>query len=483
MKKPLILTLLAIVPYTALLAQSAANDPIVMTINGQAVPRSEFEYSYNKNNGADVIDKKTVEEYADLFINYKLKVCAALAARLDTAKAFRDEYAMYRDQQIRPTMVTDADVLAEARKLYERAKEQIGPRGLIQPAHILIKLSTKASQAEQDKAKSRADSVYRALKGGADFAELAKKVSDDKGSAARGGLLPWLGPGQTLKEFEDAAYALETGQMSQPVLSPVGWHVIRMAGRKQLEPFDTLKAQIVQSIEQQGIRERIAQDRVSQQVAASDGALTAQMVMDSRADSLAAVDSDMKYLMQEYHDGLLLYEISKREVWDKAAADEAGLDAYFRDHKKDYVWDAPRYRGIAYYAKTKDDVKAVKKTVKKVPFDQWAETLRHTFNQDSVKQVQAQVGVFKQGDNHLVDSLVFKVAAADKAKKNASLKGFPFSAVYGKKLKSPQNYNDVRLEVVEDYQDMLEKAWVYDLRRRYKFSVNQDVLKTVNKHK
>lgn len=166
-----------------------------------------------------------------------------------------------------------------------------------------------------------------------------------------------------------------------------------------------------------------------------------------------------------------------------AAADETGLDAYFRDHKKDYVWDAPRYRGIAYYAKTKDDVKAVKKTVKKVPFDQWAETLRHTFNQDSVKQVQAQVGVFKQGDNHLVDSLVFKVAAADKAKKNASLKDFPFSAVYGKKLKSPQNYNDVRLEVVEDYQDMLEKAWVYDLRRRYKFSVNQDVLKTVNKHK
>jgi peptidyl-prolyl cis-trans isomerase SurA len=75
------------------------------------------------------------------------------------------------------------------------------------------------------------------------------------------------------------------------------------------------------------------------------------------------------------------------------------------------------------------------------------------------------------------------VAAADKAKKNASLKDFPFSAVYGKKLKSPQNYNDVRLEVVEDYQDMLEKAWVYDLRRRYKFSVNQDVLKTVNKHK
>ena len=479
--KKLVITFIALAQCVAVLPQQEA-DPVIMTINGQPVPRSEFEYSYNKNNGEDVIDKKTVAEYADLFINYKLKVCAALAAHLDTAKSFRDEYTMYRDQQVRPTMVTDADVEAEARKVYDRAKEQIGEQGLIQPAHILIQLSTKATQAEQDKAKARIDSVYRVLKGGADFAELAKKVSDDKGTAVRGGLLPyWIGPGQTFKEFEDAAYSLQTGEMSQPFLSPVGWHVILMKGRKQLEPFDTLRTQIVRSIEQQGIRERIAQDRINQEVARSEGVMTAQSVMDDRADSLAAVDENMKYLMQEYHDGLLLYEISKREVWDKAAADEAGLDAYFKDHKKDYVWDAPRYRGVAYYARTKDDVKAVKKLVKGLPFERWTDELRHTFNQDSIKQVQAQVGIFKRGDNPLVDTEVFKVAAKSD-KPDPSLKDFPFSAVYGKKLKRPQTYNDVRLQVVEDYQDLLEKAWVYDLRQRYKFSVNQEVLKTVNNH-
>ena len=92
-----------------------ASDPVIMTVNGQPVSRSEFEYSYNKNNAEGVIDKKNVEEYLDLFINYKLKVAAALDARLDTMKSFRDEFAMYRDQQVRPTMVTDADVLAEAR--------------------------------------------------------------------------------------------------------------------------------------------------------------------------------------------------------------------------------------------------------------------------------------------------------------------------------------------------------------------------------
>ena len=82
-----------------------------MTINGNPVLRSEFEYSYNKNNSEGVIDKKTIDEYVDLFINYKLKVAAALDAKLDTATSFKQEFAMYRDQQVRPTLVTDADVL------------------------------------------------------------------------------------------------------------------------------------------------------------------------------------------------------------------------------------------------------------------------------------------------------------------------------------------------------------------------------------
>ena len=469
----------------SLFTASAQSDPIIMTINGVPVPRSEFEYSYNKNNGADVIDKKTVDEYVDLFINYKLKVAAALDAHYDTLTSFKQEYTMYRDQQVRPTMATDADVLVEARKVYDRAKDQIGPRGLILPAHILIKVSTQATQAEQDEAKQRIDSVYKALRSGADFADLAKKVSDDKSTGVNGGQLPyWIGPNQAFKEFEDAAYALQTGEMSQPVLSPAGWHVIQMKGRKQLEPFDSLKTQIVKSIEQQGVREQIAKQRVKSEVDASAGALTAEKVMDRRADSLAAADPEMKYLMKEYHDGLLLYEISKQMVWDKGSTDEAGLQAYFNDHKKDYVWSEPRYKGIAYHVKDKADVKAVKNSVKKLPFDQWADKLRSTFNPDSVVRIRVEIGIFKPGDNALVDTEVFKTAPKNGAndKQAAVLKDYPISAVYGKKLKRPENYTDVRGQVVNDYQDMLEKAWVYDLRQKYSFSVNKDVLKTVNKH-
>ena len=476
--------LLPLTSYLSLPA-SAQSDPVVMTINGVPVPRSEFEYSYNKNNGADVIDKKTVDEYVELFINYKLKVAAALDAHYDTLTSFKQEYTMYRDQQVRPTMATDADVLMEAKKADDRAKEQIGPRGLILPAHSMIRVSTRATQGEQDKAKQRIDSVYRALKAGADFAVLAQKVSDDKSTGANGGQLPyWIGPNQAFKEFEDAAYALQTGEMSQPVQSPAGWHVILMKGRKQLEPFDSLKAQIVKSIEQQGIREQIAKQRIKSEVDASSGTLTAEKVMDRRADSLAAVDSEMKYLMKEYHDGLLLYEISKQMVWDKGSTDEAGLQAYFKDHQKDYAWSEPHYKGIAYHVKDKADVKAVKNCVKKLPFDQWADKLRSTFNPDSVVRIRVEIGIFKRGDNALVDTEVFKTAPKDGAKdKQVSvLKDYPISAVYGKKLKRPESYTDVRGQVVADYQDMLEKAWVYDLRQKYAFSVNKDVLKTVNKH-
>ena len=127
-------------------AAVAQTDPIVMTVAGVPVPRSEFEYSYNKNNTDGVIDKKTVEEYVDLFVNYKLKVQAALDARLDTTKAFKEEFAQYRDQQVMPTFVTDADMLAEAHKVYDQTKESIGPDGLVSAAHILILVKQKATK-------------------------------------------------------------------------------------------------------------------------------------------------------------------------------------------------------------------------------------------------------------------------------------------------------------------------------------------------
>ena len=476
MRRQLLLSALWLVAF----AVHAQSDPVVMTVNGVPVTRSEFEYSYNKNNGEGVIDKKTVEEYAELFVNYKLKVAAALDEHLDTLSSFKDEFAMYRDQQVRPTIVTDAEILDEARKAYNRAKESIGAKGLIRPAHIFFRLSTKATQHEQELVRQRADSVYRALQAGADFAALDAKVSQDPRSAAREGNLGWMQPGQTFVEFEEAAYALQPGQFSRPVLTPEGYHIILVKERKQLEPFEELKDMIVRSFEQQGLRDAIADMKVQQRIEQSGGTLTGQQVMQARADSLAAVDSEMKYLIQEYHDGLLLYEISNREVWERAEKDETGLRAWFDAHKKDYAWQEPHYKGIAYHVKTKADVKAVKRSIKKVPFEQWAEVLRTTFNADSVIRIRVEKGIFKAGDNGTIDRLVFKLKQTTFDAENAD---YPIEAVYGKKQKKyPDDYTDVRGQVVADYQQMLELEWVKSLRQRYPVQINQEILKTVNRH-
>jgi peptidyl-prolyl cis-trans isomerase SurA len=454
-----------------------AKDPVIMTVNGKPVLRSEFEYSYNKNNSDGVIDKKTIEEYVDLFINYKLKVVAALDAKYDTLDSFKKEFAQYRDQQVYPLVVTDADVEEEAKKIYDQTVERIGPDGLIQCSHILLRLNQQATQEEQAAAKVRIDSIYKALKGGADFAEMAKKVSQDPGSAQQGGLLPFVQKGQLVKEFEDAAYALQPGQMSEIVQSPFGYHIIMMKERKMLEPFEFHHDAIIRFIDQRNLRDRIAEQKIDELVKKSDG-LTKENIMEQKADELSANDSDLKNLIREYHDGLLLYEISNKLVWDKAAKDELGLEKFFKKNKKRYAWNEPRYKGMAFHVKNAADVQAVKDCVKKLPFDKWAEKLRTTFNSDSVLRIRVEKGIFKLGDNALVDSLVFK-----KDTTVTKVKDYPIDDVFGKVLKKgPEDYTDVRGLVVADYQEELEKQWVAELRKKYLFTVDPEVLKTVNKH-
>ena len=477
MIKSFIAAFLAVVPFAAVSSQTKS-DPVIMTVAGVDVPRSEFEYSYNKNNTDGVIDKKTIEEYVDLFVNYKLKVQAALDARLDTTTAFRQEFAQYRDQQILPTFATDADMLAEAQKVYDQTKDNIGPDGLVNAAHILILTPQKATEEQQRDAKRRIDSVYTALKAGADFEALAKQVSQDPGSARRGGLLGWFGRHQMVKEFEDEAFALQPGQMSKPFQTPYGWHIILMKERKQLEPFDFHRESILKFLEQRGARNAITERKLEAMVKATDNVKTRDMFIEDRTDSLSRVDPEMRYLIKEYHDGLLLYEISNRTIWEKAAKDEEMLASHFKKNKKKYKWDEPRFKGMAYHVKQQSDVKAVANCVKKLKFEAWNEALRSTFNGDSIIRIRVEKGLFKKGDNALIDRECFKVADA----KVDSVKGYPIDAVYGKMLKKPEDYTDVRGMVTADLQDEMERAWVADLRKKYPFVINEEVLKTVNKH-
>lgn len=456
-------------------AQNTA-DPTIMTINGQPISRSEFEYSYNKNNSDGVIDKKSVDEYVDLFVNYKLKVQAALDAKIDTMVAYKREFLNYRDQQIRPTMIDDADVQAEAYRIYKETQERINSAGgMRKVSHILVMVPVKATPEEMTADSVRADSIYQAILKGADFGEMAKKYSADKASAAKGGQLSWITKGQTVPTFENAAYSMNQGEISRPVKSPFGWHIIRMDDKQDFFPYDSVRTDILKFIEARGIREKIINAKVDS-LAKLQGT-TPEAILDNKLVELEANDPNLTNLVREYHDGLLLFEICNRTIWGKAAKDEEGLLKYFKKHRKEYKWDTPRFKGMAYHVKDQADVAAVRDAVKGLPFGKWADKLRSTFNNDSIIRIRVEKGIFKKGDNPVVDLMEFK--------ENINVtpqKDYPIDATYGKIIKAPEEMDDVRGQVTADYQNQLEEQWVKELRKRYPVVINREVLATVNKH-
>lgn len=474
-----ILTSCALCLCAATVSAQQGDDPVVMTVGGEPVTRSEFEYNFNKNNTDAVVDKKTVREYADLFAVYKMKVLAALDAKMDTISSFRKEFLHYRDLQIRPLLVPEVVVEKQCQDYYDGMLQALGGKDLIRPAHILVLVPQNADAAKQEQKRLLADSLYNALLQGADFEELAHKYSDDAQTARNGGALPWVGPGNTLKEFEDVAYGLQTGQMSSPFLSPVGYHIVKMLERKQLEPFDSLHPQIHRFMERRGVHERLATDALDSIVRKYEGKYTAGQILDMETERLCATNQELKYLVKEYHDGLLLYEFCSTRIWEPAKVDTMGLEQYFKANRKAYSWDTPRFRGMMFYCKNKADVKAVKKLLKKEKDDsKWIAMVREQFNKDSVT-VRMDQRIFSKGMNENVDVLVFK----EKKGEVKPVGGYPYAGFVGKVLKKgPGKWTDVKAAVVQDYQKAREDECVKDLRVKYPVVIYEDKLSTVNNH-
>lgn len=477
MKKIAILGVSLMMGLTAV-AQTA--DPVIMKINGKNITKSEFEYSFNKNNSDGVIDKKTVEEYVPLYVDFKLKVAEAESQRLDTLSAIRKELDGYKEQMVVPTIVDSAYIEREARATYEQTAARFEGQDLLTASHILVLMRQDATAEQQAAAKVRIDSIYDALKAVPKdqlvekFAEMAKEKSDDKGSAQRGGALGQFGKGMMIPDFENAAYALKAGEMSAPVKSTVGWHIIYMTDRHPFESFEYHHDNIIKFLEQRGVKEASANAYLDS--VANERKITRVELVDELHKQMMEKDADVKNLSQEYYDGTLMYEVTKKDVWDKAQQDAQGQEAYFKAHKQDYAWDAPRFIGIVIHTKDAATMAKVKKLLKGVAEDDLAKTAV-SLNNDSVKVVRVERGIFKQGDNANVDKLVFGQKTELKP-----MSGYPETDVWGTKVKAPRSAKDVKGHVVTDYQNEQEKLWVEGLRKKFAVEVYDDVVKTVKKN-
>ena len=453
------------------------NDPVLMTIDNKPVTRSEFEYIYNKNRSVNTGEQLSLDDYVGLFINFKLKVAEAQSLGLDTTRAFQNEFEGYR-QQVAAGYLTDTDAdEAYAHQQYD-SLAQCGEWTRVRVAHIFKYLPQNAPEVMKERLQVTMDSIYNALQNGASFAELAKKCSDDRNSSAEGGMLPWISRRQAIPEFEKVAFELAPNTYSRPFTSFNGFHLV-MKYNQEEAPFEKVKDAILSMRVRQGLMSKGQEVLVAKlrNEYGLDSNYSDQQVLEYEDKRLEVKYPDFAHLMQEYKDGILLFEISKEQVWDRAGEDTVGLATYFAAHKRKYDWDAPHFKGVVVHSRDKATMKKAKQMLKKSEYPEWGEILQKSFNTKDSIAVRAQIGLFVKGTNKYVDAKYFKGEAAE------PIKDFPFILIYGKMLKkSPEVYTDVKGQVIADYQNFLEAQWIDQLKKKYTVIINQDVLKTVNNH-
>ena len=147
---------------------------------------------------------------------------------------------------------------AELRRAYESNKDRYRTPERVRVRHILLKTTDKPKE-EIDKIRKRIDDLLKQIKGGADFAELAKKNSEDPGSGAKGGELDWVTRGQTVKSFEDTAFSLKPKELSGIVTTEYGFHILQLLEKQEprVSPFDEVKGALVAEIRSQSVMEKL----------------------------------------------------------------------------------------------------------------------------------------------------------------------------------------------------------------------------------
>jgi len=217
--------LAAIITFQFSFSQSAS--PILLSIDSIKVSQDEFLRIYKKNSNIETGEQKSVAEYLDLFINYKLKVIEAEKLGYDTVSSFIKELSGYQDQLSKPYLENDAIYDYYTKEAYQRYTKELNAD------HILIKLNKDAIPADTLAAFKSALLVRKRLLAGEPFDQVAKAVSNDPSAKQNGGNLGWFTVFQMVYPFESACYQMSVGQISMPVRSEYGYHIIRLDGIRQ----------------------------------------------------------------------------------------------------------------------------------------------------------------------------------------------------------------------------------------------------------
>jgi len=206
-----------------------AQEPL-LTLGGKPVDKDELIYllgkSQNNETGTSGMSREEFEVNMELFINYKLKVREAEAKGLDEAEEFKLEFESFKENLKTPFLIKNSIEDGELRKAYARLQE------VIRASHILIQFPPDASTEDSLSVLKMALKVKSELESGGDFNALALEYSDDPSAKQNKGDLGYFTALQMVQTFEDAAYTVKPGEVSNPVLTNFGYHIIRVQDRQ-----------------------------------------------------------------------------------------------------------------------------------------------------------------------------------------------------------------------------------------------------------
>ena len=650
--KRLVLSTLLIFGFLSTIFAQPDPDLTLITIAGRDISVGEFDRIYRKNNNDNVTQKQTVEEYLDMFINFKLKVIEAEELGMDTTSTFLDEFNSYKKQLAQPYLTNPELTEKYSLEAYERMNEEINAShimvrlnenplpedtlkafeklmeirskvlagedfetlaratsddpsakttggnlgwfsvfrmvynfetvayntevgdvsmpfrtrfgmhilkihdkrpalGAIKIAHIFVRAPESMTKEEAATAIEKTFAIIDSLKNGVDFGELAKRNSDDRSSAGSGGEIPWIGSGQMIKAFDDAAFALENpGDISEAVKSSFGWHIIKLLDKRPVGSYETEKPGILNKMKT-GERSNLSKDAflvslkneynyqknqevfekflnrvdsslyqgtwtkakikdIKAEVLFTCGDMTVlvdefadfilkkvkkQGVTDPRVltdiyfsdfekekilayeeDNLVNKYDDYKHILQEYHDGILLFDLTDKTIWSKAVQDSTGLEEFYNKNKENYKWGE---RAEAYIVTVKDSAKIgdvrkyAAKRFKRKKFSS-DDLLKEFCSNDTLNNcIEISVDLYEKEDNQYVDATGWKKGLGSIYYANDLPSFVIISKIHAPAVK---DLSDTRGQATADYQKFLEDKWLDELREKYDYEVNMDLL-------
>lgn len=348
--------------------------------------------------------------------------------------------------------------------------EGVSPsEGEINAAHILRKTmgATPEYAATQ---KALVDSLYAIAKNGADFADLARRYSED-GSAQRGGDLGWFRRGTMVQPFDSISFALADGAISEPFATEFGYHIVKRYGHKETPTFEEAEKGILAAIAHDR-RSLIPRQAKMAEFRARYGNLPDSTLTELALEDLEKSNPEYRNLVREYRDGILLFNISNEKVWKRASSDRIGLEDYFRTHQGKYAWNEPKFKGFVFLATSDSILQAALHffpMMSNIEPTAVAEQMRAKFgNKIRVERV-----IASKGENAIIDNIAFDGSAPDMKDSRWKFFASPMPRI----ITNPEEAADVQGEIVADYQTKLENDWLQELHRKYKVKVNRKLFK------